>query len=97
MDDLNVGTKEVLSVNVDDRLDTINDLTPYAVYYRVLNEDDSVKLAWTIATDVVVMRVDCLVDTTTGGGWAAGTYKLYIRPTIGAEQPILGPFEFNLI
>lgn len=98
MEDLNVGTKEIVSVNVTDRLSTITDLSIYTVSYKVENDDGTDKVTWTSVADVVGMRVDILLDTTTGsGGWPAGHYELFIRPTIGSEQPILGPFDFNLV
>ena len=96
MDDLNAGTKEIVSVNVEDRLGTLSDLSAYAVNFRVANEDGSDRIAWTAATNVVLMRVDCLLDTTVGP-WPTGHYELYIRPTIGSERPILGPFDFDVV
>jgi hypothetical protein len=94
MDDLNVGTKEIVSVDLTDRLGTITNLGIYVVNYRVSNEDGTDKLAWTPATAVNGMRVDCLVDTTS---WSLAHYELYVRPTIGVEMPIIGPFDFNVI
>lgn len=94
MEDLNAGTKELVSVNVEDRFNTITDLSVYPVDFRVEKEDETDQVAWTSVTNVVLMRVDCLLNTT---GWAKGHYELYIRPTIGSEQPILGPFDFNLV
>lgn len=93
MDTLNVGTIETLSVELTDRIGSITDLSIYAVDFQVLKEDETSQLAWTAVAAVVGMRADCLLDTT---GWAEGTYKLYIRPTIGPERPIIGPFEFGL-
>lgn len=94
MEDLNAGTKELVSINVEDRLGSINDLSIYAIDFRVEKEDGSDQVAWTSVANVVLMRVDCLLNTS---GWALGHYELFIRPTIGSEQPILGPFDFNLV
>lgn len=94
MEDLNAGTKELVSINVEDRLGTITNLSTYAVDYRVKKEDDTDQVAWASVAAVVLMRVDCLLDTT---GWSTGHYELFIRPTIGSERPILGPFDFNVV
>jgi hypothetical protein len=94
MENLNSGTKELVSINIEDRLGEVTDLSTDTVDYRVLNEDGSDKLAWGLATNVEGMRVDCLIDTT---GWETGHYELFVRPTIGSEQPILGPFDFDLV
>jgi hypothetical protein len=94
VDNLNVGTKETVSVNLEDRLDTITDLSSYAVSYRVANDDGTDKVPWATVAGVTLMRVDVLLDTT---GWDTAHYELYVRPTIGSEMPILGPFDFNVI
>ena len=96
MDDLNVGTKELISVNVEDRLGTITDLSSHAVSFRVAKDDGTDQVAWQAVSGITLMRVDCLIDTTIGP-WPTGHYELYIRPTIGSEQPILGPFDFDLV
>jgi len=97
MDDLNAGTIEIVSVDVTDRLGAITDLSIYVVNFRVAKEDGSDQVAWALATNVVLMRVDCLLDTITGTAWPKAHYELYIRPIIGSEEPILGPFDFNLV
>ncbi len=94
MDDLNVGTKEIVSVSLDDRLNTITDISADPVSFRVAKEDGTDQIAWTPVTNIVLMRVDCLIDTT---GWPLGHYELYVRPTIGAERPVIGPFDFNVV
>jgi hypothetical protein len=94
MDDLNAGTKEIVSINIEDRLDTITDLSSNTVDYKVEKDDGTDQVSWALVTEVVLMRVDVLLDTT---GWDTGHYELFIRPTIGSEQPILGPFDFDLV
>lgn len=94
MEDLNAGTKELVLIDVEDRLDSATDLSAYAIDFRVEKEDGTDQVAWTPATTVTLMRVECLLDTT---GWSTGHYELFIRITIGSERPILGPFDFNLV
>lgn len=71
--------------------------------FSVLSEDEeSTMVDWATATNIKDMRIDCLIDTTTGGGedgtdpWPEGTYKLYVRPSIPPEAPIVGPWEFGV-
>lgn len=94
---LNVGTKEIVSLDITDRLGGITSLATYNVEYKIVTEDEAtIKVNWTTVLNTSGMRADILVDTTTGGGWAEGTYKLYIRINIIPEIPVLGPFEFGL-
>lgn len=93
---LNVGTVELLVVDLTDKIGTITDLTAYAVSYKVMDEsEDNVIVNWTVVNSKSGMRVFPLIDTTVGT-WPEGTYKLYVRPTIPPETPILGPMEFSL-
>lgn len=94
MDGLNVGTKEIISVNVTDRLATITDLSLYAADFKITKHDGTLVSDWSAVSGLVGMRVDCLVNT---AGWDTGRYKLFVRFTIGSEQPILGPFDFDVI
>lgn len=91
---LNAGTVEILPFNVTDLLGEITSLESFTVDYKVMTEDESsTKVDWAAVEDISGMRVDVLLDTT---GWAEGNYKLYIRPNIPPESPILGPFVFGL-
>lgn len=95
MDNLVVGTIETYSVELDDRLDNITDLTSYVCQFKITDEDeDTIVQDWTssgVSTDG--MRMDCLLDTT---AWGEGVFKLYVRVNISPEVPILGPFELNV-
>jgi hypothetical protein len=98
---LGVGTKEFLPVNVRDVTGTITTLdgtTPtYDVY--VVNVDDTTGTAKVTAASCTNsgMTLLPLIDSTTGGGWAAGKYRLYVKFTTGDGQiPRLGPFDFYL-
>lgn len=94
MEGLNLGSKEIISVNVTDRLATITDLSPYTGEFKVTKHDDTTVTDWAAVNALVGMRVDCLVDTSTG--YSKGRHKLYTRISIGAERPILGPFDFDV-
>lgn len=93
---LNVGTVELLPVDITDKIGTITDLAAYAVDYKIVDEaEDNVVVNWTPVNSKSGMRVFPLIDTTVGT-WPEGTYKLYVRPAIPPESPILGPMEFGL-
>jgi hypothetical protein len=94
MDTLNLGTKEVRSIELTDRLQTLTTLDGLNVEQKIVTEDEqTIKQDWATVFQTVDMRVDCLIDTTT---WDEGTYKLYIRVNVPPELPVLGPFEFGL-
>jgi len=97
VESLNKNTKEIISFELTDRLNNVADLAPYTVEYRVAKEDDTHQIAWAPVENVQLMRVDVLVDTT-GVSWTIGSiYRLYIRPLIAPEAPVLGPYEFSLV
>lgn len=92
MQTLNKGSIETISCLLTDRLGNIDTIA--AADFKVVSEDETVTVQdWTGAENISGMRVDCLIDTTT---WDEGTYKLYVRPSIPPETPIVGPFEFGV-
>lgn len=93
MEGLNVGTKEIISIYVTDRLGEITDLGAYSADFKITQHDGTLVSDWAPVSAIESMRLDCLLDTT---ALSAGRYKLYARPLIGSEQPILGPFDFDL-
>lgn len=95
MEKLAKGTKEILLVNVVDRLKAITTLNGLTMKFDVYDRQGNIKMNQVTATNAG-MIAQCLVDTTTGGGWAAGKYVLYLDITTGPEKPRLGPFEFEL-
>jgi hypothetical protein len=99
MPELPQNTKEYLVVDVEDELGAIGDLTTHSPEFRIINPDpvDTDKVAWAAVSSVTLMKCRCLVDTSTGGGWAPGTYRLQLRFTASPELPWLGPFEFDVV
>ena len=93
---LNVGTKELYAVELTDKLGNISDLAPYNVDFKIVSEDEVDTIVnWTPVNSKILMVVYPLIDTTVGV-WGERTYKMYIRPTIPPEAPILGPILFGL-
>jgi hypothetical protein len=100
MPELPQGTKEYLIVDVEDELGAIADLSSHNPEFRVINPDptDTDKVTWTnVGLVVTLMKVRCLVDTSSGGGWPPGTYRLQLRFTATPELPWLGPYEFDVV
>ena len=91
-----LGTKEYAVVEVEDALNTVNNLAALSPEFKVLNPDpiDTDKLAWATVTVVNLMKLHCLIDTT---GWTGGTYRLFVRFTATPEIPWLGPYEIDVV
>jgi hypothetical protein len=96
--DLRSGTAETLLIDVEDKLGNLTDLSGAAPRYDVYDKDDNLKLTnlTPIVDPLQPMTARCLVDTTIGGNWAAGHYRLYLRYLASPDSPRLGPFEFKV-
>jgi hypothetical protein len=95
MENVTLGSKEELIVDVTDTLANYSDLTTTNPRYDVKDHADSFKMTNQVAVvdPVNKMRLHCLIDTTVGS-WIAGRHKLYVRFTAAPEVPQLGPLEF---
>lgn len=95
---LTAGTKEYLIVDLADSTGVINDLTTATARYDIKDQGGALKVtAGTVAFDGThALKFYCLADTTTGGGWAAGAYRLYVYFTVGSEIPRIGPLTFSV-
>ena len=89
------GTKEYLIVDVDDALDGIASLNGSNPRYTVKDFNDALKYNDQVGTNSG-MKAYCMIDTLSGGAWAEGTYRLYVRFDALPEVPYLGPFEFEV-
>jgi hypothetical protein len=93
------STKEYVVVEVDDALNNVADLTALTPQFKVLEPDpvDTDKLSWAAVSQVQLMKLFCLVDTSLPTPWAAGTYRLFVRFTATPEVPWLGPYEIEVV
>lgn len=89
------GTKEYLIVDVEDELGNIATLSGHNPRYTVKDEAGAAKYTDAVGSSTV-MSAYCMVDTTSGGLWAAGLYRLYLRFDATPEVPYLGPFTFEV-
>lgn len=94
------GTKEIVPVLVDDTTDQLSSLSGTSPKYDLLKEDESTIYSAANATPVG-MRLDCLLDLSSGGPGgliAAGTkLRLFVTFTNGSEQPRLGPIVILVV
>lgn len=90
------GSKENVIVDVTDATTGTTDLAPLSPQFDVVSEGGTAKQT-NVACVATAMRLTCLVDTTAGGTWATGLYRLYVHFTAGTEIPRLGPVEFYVV
>lgn len=96
------GSIEPINATVTDVsgvLTTLDGLSPvFSVVPVDANDADSTPAKYTnqAATNSGMMII-CLINTTSGGTWARGKYRLYVGFTSGSQVPKLGPIDFYVI
>lgn len=93
---LSKGTKENIHVDFVDRAGLITDLSGSGPTFDVIDSADVFKATASSAT-ASGMRITVPLDTTAGGVWAEGEYRLFVKFTVGSEVIRKGPFYFNII
>jgi hypothetical protein len=89
------GTKENIRVTMTDRSGTVTDLSGSSPTFDVLDEADVTKVtAGSAAASGLVITVP--LDTTVGGVWDNGEYRLFVKYTVGSEVVRKGPFYFTI-
>lgn len=93
---LAIGTKENLFCDVIDRsVAPITDLSSSTPNFDVVDSADVYKVTAASAT-ASGMRITIPLDTTVGGTWVAGEYRLFVRFTVGSQVIVKGPFYFTI-
>ncbi len=87
------GTKETIHVDMEDSSGVVTSLTGSGPTFTVLDSEDDAKVTDVSAT-AAGMRISCLLDTTVGGVWDEGEYRLFVKFTVGSEVIIKGPHYF---
>ena len=90
------GTKEIIVVDMTDKTGAVTDLSGLSPTFTVEYHDGTVIVNAAAAT-ATLMRILCLINTTTGGPWLDGAYKLFIGFTVGTEIPKVFASDFYLI
>jgi len=90
------GSKENIRVTMTDRSGTVTDLTGSGPTFDVLDAADVFKVtAGSASASGLIISV--LLDTTVGGVWAEGEYRLFVKFTVGSEVVRKGPFFFTVV
>lgn len=87
------GTKETARVTIDDLSDLVSDLSASGPTFTVKNEAGT-NIVTDSAATASGLVISCLVDTTVGGIWPEGEYRLFVKFTVGSEVVIKGPHYF---
>lgn len=96
------GTKENFQVIITDREESITTLASAGPKFDVMDENDAFKYgdgtyAGAASATAVLMVINCLVDTLSGGVWAEGEYRLFVWFTVSSEVVRKGPFFFDVV
>lgn len=90
------GTKENIRATFVDRSGVVTDLSSSGPTFDVIDSAEVFKVTGGAAT-ASGMTVTLLLDTTVGGVWAEGDYRLFVKFTVGSELVRKGPYYFTII
>jgi hypothetical protein len=89
------GTKENIRCRVDDASELVSDLSTSGPTFTVRDSADVAKVTDASAT-ASGMIITVPLDTTVGGTWAEGEYRLFVKYTVGSEVIRKGPHYFTI-
>lgn len=89
------GSKENIFVDFVDRSNTVTDLSGSGPTFDVIDSSEVFKVTAASATGAG-LRITVPLDTTVGGVWAEGEYRLFVKFSVGAEVVRKGPFFFTI-
>lgn len=90
------GTKENIRVTFVDRTGLVTDLSSSGPTFDVIDSAEVFKVTAGSATGSA-LTITVPLDTTVGGTWAEGDYRLFVKFTVGAEVIRKGPYYFTII
>ena len=90
------GTKENVRVTYVDRAGLVSDLSSSGPTFDVIDSADVFKVTGASAS-ASGLTVTLLLDTTVGGVWAEGDYRLFVKFTVGSEVIRKGPYYFTIV
>jgi len=90
------GTKENVKVTLTDSTGLVTDLSGSGPTFDVIDSTDTFKVTASGATASGLI-ITVLLDTTVGGTWAEGEYRLFVKFTVSSEVIRKGPFYFTVI
>lgn len=89
------GTKENVRVTYVDRSGLVSDLSGSGPTFDVIDESDTFKVTAGSASGSGLI-ITVLLDTTVGGVWAEGEYRLFVKFTVGSQVIRKGPYFFTI-
>lgn len=89
------GTIENIRVTMTDRSGTVTSLAASSPTFSVIDAGDVPKVT-DVAASASGMVISVPLDTTVGGVWAEGEYRLFVKFTVGAEVVRKGPYFFTI-
>jgi hypothetical protein len=90
------GTDEFVRIEFVDRAELITDLSGSGPTFDVIDSNDVFKVTGGSATASGLI-ITVPLDTTAGGIWAEGEYRLFVKFTVGSEVIRKGPYYFTII
>ena len=90
------GTKENIRVTFVDRAGLVTDLSGSGPTFDVIDSADVFKVTASGAVGSA-LTITVALDTTVGGVWAEGDYRLFVKFTVGAEVIRKGPYFFTIV
>lgn len=90
------GTKENIHIDFVDRSGVVTSLATSGPTFDVIDSGDVFKVTAGSAT-ASGMRITVLLDTTFGGTWAEGEFRLFVKFTVGSQVIRKGPYYFQII
>lgn len=90
------GTKENVRIKFVDDAGVVTELSGSGPTFTVLDSADVAKVTDASASASGLV-ISVLLDTTVGGVWAEGEYRLFVKFTVGSEVIRKGPYEFEII
>jgi len=90
------GSKENVNVEFFDRSELVTDLSTSGPTFDVIDSAEAFKVTAGSAS-ATGMIIKLLLDTTVGGVWDEGEYRLFVKFTVGAQVIRKGPYYFQII
>jgi hypothetical protein len=90
------GSKENVNVEFVDRSELVTDLSTSGPTFDVIDSAEVFKVTAGSAS-AIGMIIKLLLDTTVGGVWDEGEYRLFVKFTVGAQVIRKGPYYFQII
>lgn len=90
------GSKENVRITYVDDTGLVSDLSGSGPTFDVIDFNDVFKVTAGSATGSGLV-ITVLLDTTVGGVWAEGEYRLFVKFTVGSEVVRKGPYYFTII